>query len=270
MLTFIPQGGLCNRMRSIDAAMALVKDADTELVLQWHKDPGLNADFASLFEVPDRVSRIETLDYNDAFAQLRKSIRKRWYHWRFDRYLSEPDIVRLVDNGVDLVSLVRDKNICAAACIRFYDRKPYYRDLHPVPEIMEQVDKLVPLGSDLVGIHIRRADHRVAIERSPIVMFEQAMQHEIEQDRNVRFFIATDSPETEAQLASRFPGRIIVHNKTDLQRDKAHAIRDALVDVYCLSRSHKIIGSYSSSFSQEASILGGAELQIIDRYACIT
>ena len=42
-----------------------------------------------------------------------------------------------------------------------------------------------------------------------------------------------------------------------------YAIKDALIDLYGLSRCRLILGSYWSSFSETAAAIGGSELLIV-------
>ena len=48
MITFVPVGGLANRIRSIQSAISL--SGDDELRIYWFKDQGLNCNFYQLFE----------------------------------------------------------------------------------------------------------------------------------------------------------------------------------------------------------------------------
>lgn len=49
MIYLKPVGGLCNRMRSIDSAIALCKAYQRDLTVFWTRDVSLNASFADLF-----------------------------------------------------------------------------------------------------------------------------------------------------------------------------------------------------------------------------
>lgn len=40
MITLVPVGGLANRMKAIDAAIALAQKVSTELRIIWYKDQG--------------------------------------------------------------------------------------------------------------------------------------------------------------------------------------------------------------------------------------
>ena len=50
MITLVPVGGLANRMRAIDSAIALAQDTHHELRIIWFKDQGLNCKFCELFQ----------------------------------------------------------------------------------------------------------------------------------------------------------------------------------------------------------------------------
>lgn len=263
MLTLIPQGGLCNRMRAIESAIVLSKASHSKLIIQWHKDPGLNCDFEKLFKRDPELFSIQTLNYNGIFSQLKKSVRKRLYRYTFDRYFSEEEIYEYIKKESDLPELISKSSICIASCSHFFNSNNTYRTLKPLDSIIDVVDKLIPESEYLVGVHIRRTDHKVARQYSPISLFENAMNKEIMQNDKVKFFLATDSVEVNERLEKIFPGRIIFNSSKSYARTDEPAIIDALIDVYCLSRTTKILGSYGSSFSEEAAKIGNIELDVL-------
>jgi hypothetical protein len=56
--------------------------------------------------------------------------------------------------------------------------------------------------------------------------------------------------------------RIIFHKKV-FGRSVTKGVKDAVVDLFCLSRTSKILGSYFSSFSQIAGRLGNIPVEIL-------
>jgi hypothetical protein len=50
MITLVPVGGLANRMKAIDSAIALAREVNTGLQIIWYKDQGLNCRFDELFQ----------------------------------------------------------------------------------------------------------------------------------------------------------------------------------------------------------------------------
>jgi hypothetical protein len=125
------------------------------------------------------------------------------------------------------------------------------------------IDRYVSSFDRTIGVHLRRTDNARAREVSPTELFVTAIEQEIELNPAARFFIATDEPEEEALLQQRFGDRLIVHPKRSRRRDDPAAIRDAVVDLYCLAACRRIYGSYWSSFSETAQQLGSAELRIL-------
>jgi hypothetical protein len=113
-----------------------------------------------------------------------------------------------------------------------------------------------------VGVHIRGTDNAESSEYSPVCLFLERMQREVEEHPDARFFLATDDPSTERRVGDRFPGRVVTKPKV-FARDKAEGVRDALVDLLILSQCRLILGSYWSSFTDMAADLGGADVEII-------
>ena len=67
----VPVGGLANRMRAIDSAVALSRQCGSELHIVWFKDPGLNCRFDQLFAPIDQprvtvteASKLDLLRYD--------------------------------------------------------------------------------------------------------------------------------------------------------------------------------------------------------------
>lgn len=262
--TIIPQGGLCNRMRSLDAALALAAATGRELVVQWDLDRGLNCRFEMLFEIPAGVARIDTRNHTGRFAKQCKTITKRLNRLRYDLCLYEHDLARYAAKHPDLAALDSYGSVLIASCQRFYGAPPHYTSLRPTAENRAEIDRLIArFATNTIGIHIRRTDHVHAIAKSPTERFIATMEQAVRQDADVRFFVATDSPKTEQELIERFPGRIITHPKRSLDRSDAVAIQDALVDVYGLAACTRIFGSVDSSFSETAAQLGRIPLQMI-------
>ena len=58
--------------------------------------------------------------------------------------------------------------------------------------------------------------------------------------------------EEEKRLREVFPDRILSNQNRCLRRDSREGIQDALLDLYSLASTRKIIGSYFSSFTDIA------------------
>jgi hypothetical protein len=132
-----------------------------------------------------------------------------------------------------------------------------FKDFTPVREILDIIDRVTDeFTGDTVGVHIRRTDNSAAIRNSPVELFINRMK-DVEQDNpKSTFFLATDDMETENHIKGLFPGRVFTYDK-EIARNKESGIRDAVVDLYALSRTAKVLGSYWSSFSHTAAEIGG-------------
>ena len=108
------------------------------------------------------------------------------------------------------------------------------------------------LGTHSIGVHIRRTDNIPAIDKSSTDNFILSMKKELEADPEAMFYLATDDLSEEDKLRREFPGKIISNLERDLSRNSIAGIRDAMVDLYCLASTRKIIGSYFSSFTDIA------------------
>lgn len=119
------------------------------------------------------------------------------------------------------------------------------------------------LGKNSVGIHIRRTDNTASIEQSPLSLFIQKMETEVNMNPSVRFFLTTDDLSVKKKLYDRFHGHIVVNNMNQVSRADLAGMQDAVVDLWTLSKTGKIFGSYWSSFSVAASCIGHIPLEVM-------
>lgn len=66
--------------------------------------------------------------------------------------------------------------------------------------------------------------------------------------------------EVKESLKSKYPNRIITL-MDDTDRNSLEGMKFAMVDLFCLSKTRKIIGSVASSYSQIAAEIGGIEIE---------
>lgn len=265
-LTLIPIGGLANRFYAITSAIAFCMDYNIKLRIIWFKDKGMGADFHSLFELSEDVdkSNVEVIDakwYHYIYDRPRK--RNLWFSkflqsFLFDKCLYEKDI----KCSNTILNNVRN-NSYVIAWFPFYPRKTNLKFLRPIPSIQRMIDMtLLKVGKDVVGIHIRRTDNSLSISNSPTSLFIEKMKFEISQDQNVRFYVASDSVEVKNELADYFEQRMISLD-VNMERSSEAGIIDALVELYILSSTKKIYGSYASTYSTLAGELGGKKIAIL-------
>ncbi len=267
MITIKPYGGLGNRLRSIDSAFALAECTQKNATIIWDANEELNCSFSELFEVPHNIGLKEiSTSYlprkiNEKFSMVMHKLNIN-YPFGYDKILHEEDVYSMKQQNYDFCKLKKSGKIYIYINGRFlFPEKPYHY-LKPVKNIQDKVESLSGVFSPgTVGVHIRRTDNKLAIKESPLQNFVELMKKENAENRNIKFYLSTDSPEAENYVKRSFPNQVVSYKK-ELSRNKMQGVKDALIDMLCLSRTSKIIGSYYSSFSEVASEMGKIPLVI--------
>jgi hypothetical protein len=91
------------------------------------------------------------------------------------------------------------------------------------------------------------------------------MENEIKLEPKSNFYLATDDNEVKIKLKKHFGAKILTYDNSELTRSNEKGMKDAVVDLWCLSHTSKIIGSYTSSFSAMAAEIGKINLIILDK-----
>lgn len=273
MITIKPYGGIGNRIRSIDSVIAFTKTDKSPVTLIWEQLPSLNCRFDKLFILPDYIKIVEKKGIQSIFLLkvigfLKKLAGITGIHFPpgYEMYLYEDQLKKLRESNYDFTELRKKNSVYIETQHRFYSTGEDFREFRVVDDIRFKVEKIIAgYTSNTVGVHIRRTDNQVSIDNSPLEMFINRMHMEISENPDTRFFLATDSGEVEMKLLEIFKDRIIIQPNKQLGRNNPGAIRDALVDMLCLSRTRKILGSYWSSFSESAALMGNLQLIIVKK-----
>ena len=248
-ITFVPVGGLANRMRAVASAVTLAAKSDSDLSIVWFQDWALNAPFSQLFKPVDRkiacLRDASQLDY-----ALLDRPRSRNFHFP------------LLFQKLFFKSCLYERSI-TPLCNRHFDYVWISRLFVPVEEVMEEVENRCRNFSDtMIGMHIRRTDNLASIRQSPIELFYQKLDEEIKEDDKVAIYLATDSEEVKREMKERYGDRIFCSGKK-ADRGSLEGIREGITDMYTLARTQKIYGSFQSSFSDMAAQIGGTPLEIL-------
>lgn len=254
MLIFEPLAGLCNRMRSLDSALALAQVIGHELHVIWDLNRELNCRFEQLFEVPGAIKSLS----QPRSGRIGRRFRWLYYTATCQIHLGQKRTVRWIHEGRSFDVLRQYRKASIATWEAFFPQATPFRAFRPIAALQKVVEAYCD-GENIIGVHIRRTDNRASIDKSPTTRFVELMQREVDADRSVKFFVATDSPEEEARLKQRFASRIITHAKATLNRADPRGIQDAVVDLYSLANCRKLIGSHWSSFTDVAAQIRGIE-----------
>lgn len=273
-VTLTPYGGLANRMKAIEGFIALTRDTDIRATAIWFKDKGLNCSFEQLFrplQIPNLSLRNAIFTDYILYDRPRKKnlfIPHLFQKIRFSSCLHEDEVTQKTYSNFDFRRWAfSNKRSYLSACLQFHpgDGQHSFASFIPVPRLQEQIDERCKnFTAHTIGIHIRRTDNIISIQKSPTELFILRMKEEIEKDNDVRFYLASDSPEEKKRLAALFGERVITHWKP-VSRSTPEGVQDALVELYTLSCTQKIIGSYYSSYSETAAEIGKIPYEKIER-----
>lgn len=265
MITIRPSSGLCNRLRAIASGLRLAKECDEALAIDWYYCPikrwapalGMAIPYSSLFE------------YSSEF-KVANHLRVK-YEMPWDRRvykLSDADIFS-EKHSEQFVSLCKQKKKDGAnkhfwTCFNFYESTDYSW-LKPKASILKAVDAVSSeFATNTIGMHIRRTDNTWSIRHSPLELFTEQIEKEIDKDKDVKIFLATDSEETKSYLLHKYDGHIVTRFDVSPRYTLKGEI-DGLVDLLVLARTRKIYGSYKSSYSETASHIGECKLLILTK-----
>lgn len=277
MIYLNPHSGLANRIRAIISGLALSDFLNQNLTVIWRKDSALYCEFEDLFE-PQQKFRVirhsffsRLLDLGEQKNRVKSALGKTIYHALAINFtLFDKDVEKYVwTTGTDHLNLKvlppQLKNGYISTCHEFYFDRSYFKSLQPSVQIKKLItDTTGKFSKKTTGVHIRRTDNMESIKGSPLEGFIDMMNRDLIADSETNFFLATDDPEVEKVLIERFPGKIITYKKV-YSRQEVKGVQDAMVDLYCLSRTNKIYGSFYSSFSEIASRIENIPLEIIKK-----
>ena len=264
ILTLLPVGGLCNRMRAIVAARNLANETEHDTEVLWFKNEDLGARYADLFE-PSNSYRVHELDGFSNKATIKILNASRAGHP--NRVLAALHSARydciwrdLGSNQLNDEDVQRGKNyrrIFISSGTPFYKSTlRNYDDFIPVAPIRREIDNFSQkFARQTYGVHVRRTDNVEAISNSPVDSFVDAIRFRLETEPEALFFLSTDSIEVRKTLIERFAPKIMFR-ESELTRGTSSGMSDALIDLFLLSRCAAIYGSFHSSFSHTAAHIG--------------
>lgn len=269
-----PQGGLANRMRVVEAAYNYSRSSGASLTIVWEKNYALNADYSVCFAPLKGVRMIDANYQGDGLiAKSRRSFFNSLEYIGLKVFttktLNDPDINPVLSNEkpgeaskVFFDKLAQHhKGLFIETCLEFYPNVFNFR-LPIQTDIKLKAYHLLEKYPSVIGIHIRRTDNVASISHSPIEKFIEKIDTSLQQTPSVSFYLSTDAEDVVEELRTLYRDKIIT-GATVRTRESKEGIVSALVDMCCLSQCKKIYGSFNSSFSERAAIIGNIPLQII-------
>ena len=270
-LTFVPAGGMGNRMKAVSAAISLARQCHSRVEIIWFRDGGLGCRFDQLFlplNEPDVTLREATL--TDLLLHDRPRRRNLYVPLCAQRLLyegrmDEQACTQGMRTHFDFAQWATGKRVWMSSHVYFMADEPptgTYDRFRLVPRLQQRVERTVAeAGDDVVGVHIRRTDNERSIAESPTEAFIARMRQE---PKDTRFFLATDNDEEKQRIAAAFPHRVITSPRP-ADRRTLQGMEDAAVEMFTLSRTRLILGSACSTFSSAAAGIGHIPLEIVKK-----
>lgn len=275
-ILFYPVGGLANRMRAIDSAVNYSESQKSKLIIYWIRDNGLNCGFNAIWKPVPFV-----FDGKGHILDFFLYLYRRFIGFKY--LLKIADNLRLIKVFIDqntgkneeIYSYIKSGNrkvrylfLIIVTCENFFPSSEFRNDLFQLlPEVKELVKKeTASFDGNTIGVHIRRQDNDISIMNSPLELFEDRMHSEIKECPVTKFYIASDDYHVKNKFEDNplWKDRIMF-TKGSLCRDSREGILQAVVELYTLAKTKKIIGSYWSSFSEIAAELGKIPLEVINK-----
>jgi len=277
--TFIlqPQGGLANRMRVISVCYEMCRVHNIPFRVEWKANDELGALWSDIFEEQ------QLFPLEDQRGWYKRSYRyKRWYKRIPDQLWAKVNNCRVITikesdeltgehtdeilNGLwnEWIRTIMSGTSIYITTGNWLGTVRNLSMFVPNAKIMAKVDDCAKsFSKNTYGIHVRRTDNVNAIASSPLSLFEQKIADILKTEPEARFYLATDDQETIDHLQGKFGREVIIVREKDFSRGTVSGIQDAMVDMWILSRTKKIYGSFFSSFSEMASWIGGIELEVL-------
>ena len=267
MITLLPMGALCNRLRAINAAIGLSRDLNTSLRVLWFKKR-MHAPFmfSDIFQNIENVCINENQLNNITNAIFFAFISKHKESEKLIKiYLSFKNFDYIIDHlGYKIItekekgSIKEYKNIFVRSSVNFY--KNYdFSSIKPHSKIIKSIkENTKKFNKNTIGIHIRRGDRLFSTYGSPTYLFEEKLN---KYSKN-NFYLASDDHKTKEYFIKKYGERILTLPKKP-DRISLEGSIDSVIDLYSLARTTKIYGSYASSYSEVASQIGNIPLEIL-------
>lgn len=269
MLILTPRSGMCNRLLALHSAIRLSADIGHELQVIWRRETAFPIGLQDVFETPPEVAR-----WHD-FDRLKTKWRGRLREYMLNVMLCPPpgpmlrarEIEVLRKAGYDFRLLGRLRNCLIRSWGYFYPGDAGFYPYRPLDHLRQAIANVTERFSNTIGVHIRRTDHTPSIRFSTTEVFVETMRAAQRADPTVDFFVASDDAREIDRLRQEFPGKIITSEPQSLSRRTLEGIEAAVVDLYALAATREVLGSYGSTFSVTAGLLGGIEVRQISNVA---
>lgn len=291
------QHGLGNRLRALASALAFAKNARRVGIVIWERDAHIAAEFEELFELGTMAQAekeliiVPKLTAKWPFSGSAE-VEWAWREFRLYNYMEmEGGAVKreTIVNDVDAHLYYKGAYVMEAWDYTGWEAaNEELRKLRPVAWVRRQLQALQARGlRQAIGVHVRnrtlerdidavdaRAEYGEAAVRemgrwrraSGVQTFVAEMQRLVRDEAgeaDARFYVASDTWQVVQLLQRRFPARLIVDAQRVACDDRLVAcVRWAVVDLWALGQTRRLLGSNWSSYTEAAQRLSGLRARL--------
>lgn len=262
--TIVPIGGLANRMRVVMSALEIAPKVSYPIRILWQATDECKASFQELFE-PIEYPNI-TFEEGGGWANKMST---KWNLW-IPRLLRKPQYAEQWEDfnphgGISADVMQNHTSVFVSTCYPLvdYNESLTKRYFIPTSALRQEIaTSTQAFGAHTLGVHIRRTDNKMSILHSPVSAFRQRIDKHLADFPDAQVFLCTDDEEVKQQFKDIYGQRLLTWD-SELRRNSLKGIQDAVIELWSLSKTSRVVGSYYSSFSNTATEIGEQPLEII-------
>jgi len=288
----INPGGISNRLKCLVSLWRIGDLTNRKLLFYWPRDSICGANFKDLFENDFKeINREELYNFNKkdyrfydpndiSLENLSKkyliSDTWRWAFLRGEKMTEHLPSKESIQDYPIYISETTPHQDYGGIDFAFQEVDPevrkgilkYLKKIKPVKEVREKVSEFEEENDikNCVGIHMRRGDFLDGKDKLGLISddegFISRMKELIKINPDEKFFLCTDSEETQQKFKELFGDKIITFPKTNFDRLGVIFTQEGLIDLLILSKTKRILGTYGSTFTEMAWWLGDCKPEV--------
>ena len=255
-------GGIGNRVIPIGCVLSLANELNYRPVIFWMQAPQSGwVRFDDLFDITNLPFELregyesqiigKALFRHFTTREIFKKVIFKLIRSQYDKKVRFPpeNIRQFMENPASDLLKYRRIMISSFQIFRYACDISW---LKPAPQIAHRVIELKKqFAPNTVGVHLRGTDLSIC---APIEEYIVRMRAEVELDPKVKFFFASDGDKDGKKIIDLFGDRLI-KTTSQAMRKTIQGQQDAIVDLFGLSETSRIIGPTFSTFSMAAAML---------------
>lgn len=263
-IVLYPRCGLGNRFRAMACAYALSKVTNADLYINWEPTEDCAISWTDMFVASFPMPRVSTDELSNKYPNTKVFFNDKVHT---DVFLDTNVKTKLYE-GVIISGGHDFKHPLMSANDFLFIKHTYYQLLFSnlLPSIKDEISTVSNIH-DMIGVHMRifipkydTADKYDFENDNILDMTTLYMNNSRIRNKDTRFFVSCNDPKYINILRDMFGHDTIVtyhglyHEDDD--RNSKKGIVNAIVNMILLSQTKAILGTYRSSFSDEAAIIG--------------